>query len=188
MAEYTLHRQAYTNERLVMGPHSYGEPLIATYPGDTSWVRVGSYVSIAVDVVLMDGGNHRVDWITTYPFRALFDMPGAYADGHPTTKGDLTIGNDVWIGRGARVLSGVTIGDGAVIAGYSVVTKDVRPYAIVAGNPAREIRRRFADEEVEALLAIAWWNWPLEKVLAAVPELCSENIGPFIERHRAPSP
>jgi acetyltransferase-like isoleucine patch superfamily enzyme len=183
MAAFRTRRAAFSNERLVMGPNSYGEPLIPSYPGDTAWVRVGAYVSIALDVVLLDGGSHRTDWVSTYPFRARFGLPGAYSDGHPTTKGDVVIGNDVWIGRGARVMSGVSVGDGAVIAGYSVVTKDVRPYAIVAGNPAREIRRRFSDEQVEALLAIAWWHWPEQQVLQAVPELCSENIDEFIRRH-----
>jgi acetyltransferase-like isoleucine patch superfamily enzyme len=183
MRRYLQAREAFTTSRLTMGPHSYGEPLIPTYPGDSSQVRVGAFVSIALDVVMLDGGSHRPDWVSTYPFRALFDLPGAYEDGHPTSKGDVVVGNDVWIGRGARVLSGVTIGDGAVVAGYSVVTRDVRPYAIVAGNPAREIRRRFTDEQIEALLAIAWWDWSLERVLESVPELCSASIDEFIARH-----
>lgn len=185
MSEYRLRKEAFTTERLTMGPHSYGDPIIPTFPGDTARVRVGAFVSIALDVVLLDGGNHRTDWVSTYPFRARFDLPDAYADGHPRVKGDVVIGNDVWIGRGARVLSGVTVGDGAAIAGYSVVTKDVRPYAIVAGNPAREIRRRFSDEQIEALLRIAWWDWPLEKVLGAVPQLCSERVEEFIAEHLA---
>ncbi len=183
IAALRLRDEAFTTERLTMGRHSYGEPLIPTYPGDSAHVRVGAFVSIALDVVLLDGGNHRTDWVSTYPFRARFSLPGAYADGHPQSKGDVVIGNDVWIGRGARVLSGVTVGDGAVIAGYSVVTRDVRPYAIVAGNPAREIRRRFGDEQVQALLAIAWWNWPLEEILRAVPQLCNENVDEFIAAH-----
>ena len=183
IADFQLRREAFTTDRLLMGPHSYGEPLIPTYPGDTSSVRVGAFVSIGLDVVLSDGGNHRTEWVSTFPFRVRFDLPGAYADGHPSSKGDVVIGNDVWIGRGARVLSGVSIGDGAVIAGYSVVTKDVRPYAIVGGNPAREIRRRFDDSQIEALLSIAWWEWPLKRILAAVPQLCGENVDEFIQEH-----
>jgi acetyltransferase-like isoleucine patch superfamily enzyme len=183
MSSYRLRNAAFTTERLTMGRCSYGEPLIPTYPGDTAWVRVGAFVSIALDVVLLDGGNHRTDWVSTYPFRARFNLPGAYSDGHPQAKGNVVIGNDVWIGRGARVLSGVTVGDGAVIAGYSVVTKDVRPYAIVAGNPARELRRRFSDEQIEDLLRIAWWEWPLEKIVETVPQLCSENVEAFIQTH-----
>jgi acetyltransferase-like isoleucine patch superfamily enzyme len=188
MADFHLRRVAFSSKRLVMGRHSYGEPLIPTYPGDTSSVRVGDFVSIGLDVVMLDGGNHRTEWVSTFPFRARFDLPGAYADGHPHSKGDVVVGNDVWIGRGARVLSGVSIGDGAVIAGYSVVTKDVRPYAIVAGNPARENRRRFDDAQIEALLRIAWWEWPLERILAAVPQLCDEDVDAFIRDHLPTAP
>ena len=187
LERYRRDREAFTSDRLEMGPHSYGEPLIPTFPGDTGRVRVGAFVSIALDVVIMDGGNHRTDWVSTYPFRARFGLPGAYEDGHPRIKGDVNIGNDVWIGRGARIMGGIEVGDGAVVAGYSVVTRDVRPYAIVAGNPAREIRRRFSDEQVQALLEIAWWDWPLERVLEAVPQLCSENVDRFIAAHRRPA-
>jgi acetyltransferase-like isoleucine patch superfamily enzyme len=172
-------------DRLSMGPHSYGRPLVRWYPGDSESlrVRIGSFVAIADDVVMMIGGEHRVDWISTYPFRVMFDLPGKYEDGHPRSKGDIVIGNDVWIGRGARILSGVTVGDGAVIGAYSVVTKDVRPYAIVAGNPAGEVRRRFSDEQIEALLRIRWWEWGDAELHAAVSELNSDQIDEFIRRH-----
>jgi acetyltransferase-like isoleucine patch superfamily enzyme len=183
LERYRLERIAYTTERLQMGTGSYGDPLIPTYPGDTSWVRVGNFVSIALDVVLGDGGDHRIDWVSTYPFRARYGMEGAYADGHPRNRGDIVIGSDVWIGRGARVRCGVTVGDGAVIGSYSVVTRDVRPYAIVTGLPATEVRRRFSDEQVEALRRIAWWDWPLEEVLERVPRLCSDDVDEFIRRY-----
>jgi acetyltransferase-like isoleucine patch superfamily enzyme len=176
---------SYDSSRLTMGRASYGNPKIPTFPGDTAHVRIGSFVSIALDVVLMDGGNHRTDWVTVFPLRGSLGLPGAFEDGHPASKGDIQIGNDVWIGRGAHVLSGVTVGDGAVIAAYSVVTKDVRPYAIVAGNPAREIRRRFTDGQIESLLAIAWWNWPTDKILEHVSDLSSPDIDAFIVRHLA---
>jgi acetyltransferase-like isoleucine patch superfamily enzyme len=178
---------AYDSSRLTMGRASYGNPLIPTFPGDDLHVKIGSFVSIAHDVVLMDGGNHRIDWVTVYPLRGSLGLPGAFEDGHPASKGDIFIGNDVWIGRGARVLSGVTIGDGAVIGGYSVVTKDVRPYAIVVGNPAREVRRRFSDEQIDALLSIAWWNWPMGKIIECVAELSDSDIDRFIARHRPAS-
>lgn len=166
-----------------MGRGSYGVPLIPTFPGDQMRVKVGAYVSIALDVVIGDGGNHRTDWVSTYPFRAMLGLPGAYQDGHPQSRGDVLIGNDVWIGRGVRIMSGVEIGDGAVVGGYSVVTRSVRPYAVVVGVPAREIRRRFTDEVVEALLEIGWWNWPEERIRAAVPELNGGAIEDFIECH-----
>ncbi|HXC45166.1 MAG TPA: CatB-related O-acetyltransferase [Solirubrobacteraceae bacterium] len=175
--------KAYSNERLTMGRLSYGEPLIATFPGDTASVRVGSFTSIASEVTLMDGGNHRLDWVTTFPLRAELGLPGAYADGHPSSRGDIEIGSDVWIGMGACVMSGVKIGHGAVVGGRAVLAKDVRPYAIVLGNPARELRRRFSDEQIDALLRIAWWDWPMEKIMECVPELSSDNVDRFIATH-----
>lgn len=184
MSEHERDALAYSDERLEIGRGTYGSPLVATFPGDTARVTIGSYCSIAVDVVLMDGGNHRMDWVSTYPFRAQLGLPGAYEDGHPSSRGDITIGSDVWIGRGARVMSGVTVGSGAVIGAYSVVTRDVRPYAIVVGAPARELRRRFPDTEVEALLEIAWWDWPPERVERAVDELSSPDISGFIAKQR----
>ena len=103
--------------------------------------------------------------------------------GHPATKGNVIIGNDVWIGYKATIMSGVTIGDGAVIGACSVVTKDVKPYEIVAGNPAKVIRKRFSDEIIIQLLKIAWWNWPIEKIKAEIEFLCNNNIEKFIERN-----
>jgi acetyltransferase-like isoleucine patch superfamily enzyme len=175
-------RAIYDSQLLSMGRASYGRPLVVPDRHHTR-VRVGAFVSIGVDVVLLDGGHHRPDWVTTFPLRAALDLPGKYEDGHPRIGGDIAIGNDVWIGRGARVLSGVTVGDGAVIGGYSVVAKDVRPYAIVVGNPARELRRRFSDEQIDALLAIAWWEWPMAKIIECVAELCDPDIDRFIARH-----
>jgi acetyltransferase-like isoleucine patch superfamily enzyme len=178
-------RTAYSSELLTMGRASYGEPQVCISPADQAHVYAGAFVSIGPEVIFLEGGNHRTDWVTTYPIRARFGLPGAYEDGHPSSKGDLLIGNDVWIGRGARVLSGVTIGDGAVVGGYSLVATDVRPYAIVVGNPAHEIRRRFSDEQVHALLEIAWWNWPMGKIQERVAELCDSDIDGFIARNRS---
>jgi acetyltransferase-like isoleucine patch superfamily enzyme len=168
---------------LALGGHSYGEPSVLVYPGDTAKARVGRYCSIADGVELMVGGNHRPDWVTTYPLRIMLGLPGALEDGHPASKGDIEVGNDVWLGSGARVLSGVTIGDGAVIGTRAVVATDVRPYAIVVGNPAREIRRRFPDPLIEALRRIAWWDWPDEVVRERVGELCSPDIEGFVRRY-----
>jgi acetyltransferase-like isoleucine patch superfamily enzyme len=188
MRRYLEEREGYRTEPLVRGRCSYGEPLITRFPVDVGGVEdvyVGSFVSIGADVVLQDGGSHPVDWVTTFPLRVRLGLPGAYGDGHPRSKGNTVIGNDVWIGRGARVLSGVRIGDGAVVGAYSVVTKDVSPYTIVGGNPAREIRKRFSDEQIAALRAIAWWNWPMEKIVDCVGELSDPDIDAFIARHRA---
>ena len=129
------------------------------------------------------GGNHHSEWVSTFPFRAFYDLPGAYEDGQPWTKGPVNIGNDVWIGYDVVIGSGVTIGDGAVIATGSLVVKDVPPYAIVGGNPAKIIRNRFDPDIVEALLKIRWWEWPHDKVLAHVPELCSGDLATFVLEH-----
>jgi acetyltransferase-like isoleucine patch superfamily enzyme len=169
-------------ERLSMGRFTYGKPKVRWYAGDTASVRVGSFCSIAEDVVITIGGNHPTSWPSTYPFRIQLGLPGAYTDGLPETKGDVEIGNDVWVGRGARILSGVRIGHGAVVGAYSVVGRDVRPYGIVVGNPAREIRRRFTDDQVEAMLRIAWWNWPEQQIVDNVGSLNTPDIQAFIDR------
>jgi acetyltransferase-like isoleucine patch superfamily enzyme len=167
---------------LKMGAHSYGQPRVIRHEGDSAEVHIGAWCSIAEDVEIMVGGNHRLDWVSTFPMRVIFNLPGALTDGHPATKGDVRIGNDVWIGRGSRILSGVTIGDGAAIGAYSVVSKDVRPYAVAVGVPAREVRRRFTDDQVGALLRIRWWQWPTEKVLAEVGALNGGPVDEFVAR------
>ena len=168
--------------RLTIGDHSYGAPTINAYPGDTATVRIGKFCATALGVEVFIGGNHRTDWVATYPFRIMFDLPGKLEDGAPSSKGDVVIGHDVWIGKGAKILSGVTIGNGAVIGAYSVVSRDVRPYAVVVGNPGVEVKRRFTDEQVQALEAIAWWDWPIERILIAVPLLSSTNVDAFIAK------
>jgi acetyltransferase-like isoleucine patch superfamily enzyme len=167
---------------LSMAEHSYGRPTVHVYAGDRHCVRVGRFCSLASGVEFFVGGMHRADWISTYPFRVRFEMPGALTDGQPHSRGDIKIGNDVWIAAGATVLSGVTIGDGAVVGAGAVVSRDVRPYGVVTGNPAREVRRRFDDEAVDALLRIAWWDWPLEQILENVDGLSSPDIAEFISR------
>lgn len=164
-----------------MGDHSYGNPSVRRYAGDIAQVSVGRYCSIAEGVEFLVGGNHRVDWVSTYPLRIRFGLAGALLDGCPASNGDIVIGNDVWIGRDALLLSGVTVGHGAVVGARAVVTKDVRPYAIVAGNPAREIRRRFSDSQVERLLALEWWYWSTERVIADVDYLNGASVDAFLD-------
>lgn len=132
-----------------MGRGSYGEPKVHVYRGDTARVSIGSFTSVADDCEMMVAattvrtGSRRGQWRK---------RSGGTTGETLWSKGDITIGNDVWLGRGAKILSGTMIGDGAVVAAYTVVTQPVRPYAIIGGNPATEIRRRFDDETVEALL------------------------------------
>ena len=169
-------------DRLTMGRHTYGKPRVRWYHGDNGCVRIGSFCSLADDIVIIIGGNHLIDWPSTYPFRIRLNLPEAYTDAYPGTRGDIEIGNDVWIGRGARILSGVRVGHGAVIGAYAVLSKDVRPYAIVVGNPAQEVRTRFTDEQIDAMLTIAWWDWPEEKIVENVQYLNQPDINEFIQR------
>lgn len=164
-----------------IGEWTYGTPEVIRL-GDGATLRMGKFCSVADHVTILLVADHRTDWITTYPFPALFPEAEGIS-GHPTTKGDVAIGNDVWIGEGACILSGVVIGDGAVIAAQSVVTKNVDPYAIVGGNPARHIRFRFSESECAALCQVAWWNWPLSRIREAWPLLLSGDIGPFLSAY-----
>ncbi len=141
-------------------------------------LNIGKFCMIASDVTfIMNGANHLSDAISTYPF-AIFgkDWSNAMEGKEYPKKKDTIVGNDVWIGYGATIMPGITIGDGAVVATKSVVTKDVAPYAIVGGNPAKEIRKRFADQEIDELLKLAWWNWPIEKITSCVQDLTGKSI------------
>ena len=168
------YERALASGRLTVGRHTYGRPRIVIHQGDTRSVSIGSYCSISAQVEILVGGEHRTDWTTTFPLRIHFGLEGAETDGHPRSRGDVVVGNDVWLGRGCRILSGVTIGDGAVVGAYALVNHDVPPYAVVAGMPARVLRHRFDPETVEALLALRWWDWPDEEVKAAVDLLSAD--------------
>jgi hypothetical protein len=120
--------------------------------------------------------------VSLYGLRAMLELPGAHEDGFTHGRGDIVVGSDTWVTNGCTVLSGVTIGDGAVVGTKAVVTKDVRPYAIVVGNPAREVGRRFGDEQVEALLRIRWWDWPTDLIKERVDLLSTPDVDDFIAR------
>lgn len=128
---------------------------------------IGKFCMIASGVTfIMNGANHKMDGITAYPFN-IFGEDWETATPAPEElpfKGDTVIGNDVWIGAHVTIMPGVTIGDGAIIATKSVVSKDVEPYSIVGGNPATLIRKRFSDEKIQELLEMQWWNWDIEKI------------------------
>ncbi len=164
-----------------IGAYSYGKPKIHRW-SQKYGVRIGKFCSIADDVHLLVDGNHRSDWISTYPFGRLLENFPKNRE-HPTGKGNIEIGNDVWIARGAVILSGVRIGNGAVIAAASVVAKDVEDYEIVGGNPALRIAFRFSQEEIESLLRIAWWNWPIDKIREQLHLIETPNIEEFINHN-----
>ena len=139
---------------------------------------IGKFCMIASDVkFIMNGANHLTDAITSYPF-AIFGHGWENAMDGKTypKKGDIHIGNDVWIGYNATIMAGVTVGDGAIIATNATVTKDVAPYSIVGGNPAQEIRKRFPDEVIDKLLEMKWWNWDIEKITRNVQHLTCGDI------------
>lgn len=171
-----------TDSRVTVGRFTYGNPQFKLWD-DSERIQIGSFCSIADEVVIFGGGEHRADWVTTFPLRIAFGDPLAGKDGHPASKGETKIGNDVWIGFRAMVLSGVTIGDGAVIGAGAVVAADVPPYAIVVGNPAKVIRYRFPSGEIQKLLALRWWEWDVDKIKANIPMLCSAEIETIIKKN-----
>ena len=162
-----------------IGAGTYGYPDIDHYDAGAT-LLIGRYCGIASGVKILLGGEHHHDWVTNYPFSLLFDQTRDLP-GYPMTKGDVIIGNDVWIGNGAMILSGVTIGDGAVIAARSVVSKNVEPFEIVGGVPAKHIRYRFDSKTIESLRLIEWWNWPESKIIESAHLLQSSNVQAFVD-------
>jgi virginiamycin A acetyltransferase len=139
---------------------------------------IGKFCMIASGAqFILNGGNHLTRAISAYPF-AIFGGAWANAmDGKSyPNKGDIQIGNDVWIGHNAVIMPGVKVGNGAIIGSYAVVTKDVEPYTIVGGNPACEIRKRFSASQIETLLELKWWDWEIEKITANVEHLTSGDV------------
>ena len=172
---------------VVMGRESYHVPIVRKFRGEEGRVLVGSFVSIDRGVECHPGGLHRTERVSHYGLRAMLDLPGS-KDDFPHGHGDIHVGHDAWLAEGVIVMSGVTIGPGAVVATRSVVTRDVPPYAIVAGVPAKQTGRRFGDEQIAALLRIAWWDWPLQAIKERVDLLSSPDVDAFIAAydHAAP--
>ena len=143
------------NDGYQIGDFTYALPNILTWGEGRKFV-IGKFCSIASNVTIFLGGNHRYDWVTTNPFSAIQDTwPEATGIiGHPKSNGDVRIGNDVWLGNNCTIMSGITIGDGAVVAAHAVVIKDVPPYAIVGGNPAKIIKYRFSEQIIQCLMQI----------------------------------
>ncbi|WP_375466069.1 CatB-related O-acetyltransferase [uncultured Methylobacterium sp.] len=169
-----------------IGAYSYGRPKVR-FPESGRRLTIGRYCSIADKVEILLGGDHRLDWASTYPFAA---MGGLWPDAdapveYHAARGDVAIGHDVWLGSGCMILSGVSIGHGAVVAARAVVTRDVPAYAVAAGNPARVVRHRFDAATVEALVACAWWDLSHAEVTRLVPLLQSGRIAELVAAARA---
>ena len=132
------------------------------------------------------GGYHRHDWVSSYPFPAFPQWREvAHIREHSVGRGDVVVGNDVWLGSQGTIIAGVRVADGAVVAARAVVTKDVPPYAVVAGNPARVVRYRFDEELVAGLMRIRWWEWPEAKIRENLTQLLSGDVAGFVARHDA---
>lgn len=158
-----------------VGDFTYGVPQINFIRHKNAHITIGKFCSFANGVKLFAGGEHHKEYVSTYPFSMFFR--GRYSVGtHAEAKGPITIGNDVWFGADAKVMSGVTIGDGAIIGAGAVVAKNIPPYAIVAGNPAKIISFRFDNETIKRLLDIKWWNWDYSMLDKAVPYIQSSNM------------
>ncbi|MDP5093852.1 MAG: CatB-related O-acetyltransferase [Polaribacter sp.] len=181
-------KNVITNPNIIVGDYTYYADFenIANFEKNVLYhfdfvadkLVIGKFCMIASDVkFIMNGANHLTDAITSYPF-AIFSNGWGHAMDEKTypQKGNITVGNDVWIGYNATIMAGVTIGDGAIIAANATVIKDVAPYIIVGGNPAKEIKMRFSDETISALLNLKWWDWSIEKITQNVQHLTSKEI------------
>ena len=174
---------------VTVGDYTINNARIIT-ASDENKLIIGKFCSIATGSSIILSSGHRDDWISTYPFihaenKSRFDhFKDSNKRGIVKGKGDIIIGNDVWIGLNAIILPGVKIGDGAIIGAGSVVTKDVDDYEIVAGNPAKLIRHRFSSSEINELKKIRWWDWPLEKIMENRQFIESNNIKNFIDEFR----
>ena len=179
--------QFVASGKLVVGPHTYGPLVLRHWGAPGAYVcRIGDYCSIADNVHVFLGGYHRPEWVSMYPFGAFAEWRDANpAMNHTVGRGDVVIGSDVWLGSQSTIMAGVTIGDGAVVAARAVVARDVPPYAIVAGNPARVVKYRFDEGTIAELLAIAWWDWPASRVRENLDFLLSGDIQAFIARNRS---
>lgn len=184
--------QVVTNPNIIVGDYTMyndfvNDPtefeknnVLYHYPINGDRLIIGKFCSIACGAkFLFNSANHSLTSLSTYPFPIFFEEWGperAQVTRAWDHKGDIVIGNDVWIGYEAVILAGVTIGDGAIIGTRAVVTKDVPPYTIVGGVPAKPIRKRFPDDTIAALLALRWWNWPEERIAGCLDAIQSGQI------------
>jgi virginiamycin A acetyltransferase len=182
-------RNTVRNPNIIIGDYTYYDDpdnsedfernVLYHYPFLGDKLVIGRFCAIARRVkFIMNGAFHKMSGLSTYPFSIFGSgwekvLPGP---GELPYKGDTVIGNDVWLGYDALIMAGVRIGDGAIIGARSVVVKDVAPYEIVGGNPARPVRKRFDDATIEKLLTIRWWEWNAEKITRNLPAIVAGDI------------
>lgn len=182
-------KNTVSNPNIIIGDYTYyDDPLdsenfernvLYHFPFVGDKLFIGKFCAIARDVkFIMNGANHNMNGLSSYPFEI---FPGGWHEqlqgqiNYPY-KGDTIIGNDVWIGYDGLIMPGVTIGDGAIIASRSVVSQDVAPYTVVAGNPARPVRQRFDEDIIKKLLELKWWDWEIESITRNMPALVKGDL------------
>lgn len=170
---YNKYQVNYLSANISIGAFTYGQPVVRSWGEGTS-LTIGKFCSIAGGVSIFLGGNHNSDWCTTYPFNEFLSNYN-YIVGHPSSNGDVIIGNDVWIGSDVKIMSGVTIGDGCIIGANALVTKDIPAYSVVGGVPAKLIKKRFDEELINKFVEMQWWDWDYESIYNAIPYLQSYN-------------
>lgn len=147
------------------------------HAGATEKLIIGKFVQIAHGVqIITSSANHQMSGFSTFPFAVFGEPWSSNYEANWPNKGDTVIGNDIWIGHQSLIMPAVTIGDGAIIASGSVVTKDVAPYTIVGGNPAKIIRKRFDEETIATLLEIKWWDWPIDVINKNIHAIVSSDL------------
>ena len=177
-----------TNSNIIVGDYTYYDDFetVENFEKNVKYhfnfindkLIIGKFCMIASGAkFIMNGGNHLSQSLSSYPF-AIFGLDWQHAMDGKTypNKGDIVIGNDVWIGHNATIMAGVTIGDGAIIATNATVIKDVAPYSIVGGNPAVQIKKRFSQPVIDKLLQLKWWDWDIRKITANVQYLTGGDI------------
>lgn len=183
-----------SNPNIIIGDYTYYDDpddsenfernVLYHFPFIGDQLIIGKFCALAKGVkFMMNGANHKIDGFSTYPFQI---FGNGWERVTPTIealpyKGNTVIGNDVWIGYEALIMPGVQVGDGAIIAAKSVVTNDVPPYTIVGGNPAKPIRQRFDEVVIQALLAIAWWNWDIAKITRNLENIVAADIEALLQ-------
>jgi acetyltransferase-like isoleucine patch superfamily enzyme len=172
-----------------IGRFTSGDPRIEASWCNSSTLEIGSFCSIARNCTIFLGGNHHYEWLSTASLNYFLGYDCTRAGRSrflcpKPSKGPVIIGSDVWIATGVTIMENVKIGHGAIIAANSHVVKDIPDYGIVGGNPARLIKLRFPQEQIDALVKIAWWNWPDEKIKENIPLIMSPDVQPFIDKHK----
>lgn len=174
-----VHIGAYTYYDDPSGPEGFFRNILYHFDFTGDQLFIGKFCSLATNTkFLMNGGNHRVDAVSSYPFMIMGgDWQSRFEQENDfPTKGDTHIGNDVWTGWNTTIMPGVTVGDGVIIGSSSVVTKDIPPYAIVGGNPAKIIRMRHDDQIIAKLLEIKWWDWPIQQITEHLPAISGTDV------------